>query len=87
MDYQERKTKILAAAHSFTVELESLGVKFATVVYDETLQDGGGLRIYSLGNVPLELQDWLLNQYVEVRRNSEIVDMVHVSSDPNRLPA
>jgi hypothetical protein len=88
MDAQARKVKIVAAAHSFTDEMNALGVKYAAVIYDETIQeDGEGLKMWSVGNLPVTLQDWLLGTYMELRGNSEIVDAVHVSHDPNLLPA
>jgi hypothetical protein len=83
-----RKVKILAAAHAFTEEMNALGVKYATVVYDESVQeDGGGLKLYSLGNVEQVLIDWILNLYVEMRGSSEIVDLIHIKSDPDKVAA
>lgn len=74
----ERKVAILAAAHAFTEEMEKLGVKFATVVYDEAVQQDDGMRIYTVGNIPQPLIDWLLKTYVQMREKSEVIEVMHI---------
>jgi hypothetical protein len=84
---EERKMKILAAAHEFTEEMDALGIKYAAVVYDETLQVDDRIQMYSVGNVSQPLVDWLVATYSELRGRSEVVEYAHVRSDENQLPA
>ena len=84
---EERRTQILAAGHAFTQEMESLGIKYATVIYDETLQTEDGMRIYTVGNLPQELVDWLLNAYVLMLPRREIISTHLVRFDEQQLPA
>jgi hypothetical protein len=84
---RDRKLQILAAAHLFTQEMESLGIKYATVIYDETLQTDEGMRIYTIGNMRQDLIDWLLETYASMRKRSEIVEIARVRFDDQQIPA
>ena len=85
LNFQERKAQLVAAFHTLTGEMQRLGLKYTTVIYDETSQDDGSARMATVGNIPTDLQFWMIKTFVETKATA--VDFVHISDPQNTLPA
>lgn len=76
---EERRTRITAAFMALSVEMDDLGIRFATLVIDPESQGEGGMVTYA-GNLSLTTADTLFAMYVKGRAESEVRNTMRVTS-------
>lgn len=84
------EARLAAEVMTFTLRLKELGLAFAGVVRDPSLQSDHVTRLYYIGNLPtMEEGEELMARYVEVAMNPEhtVESYKHVKLDMGANPA